>query len=51
MTNRERDGWTLDNEGGSRASEDTWKERERRRLDAARREVAKKIKPWMKVVR
>ncbi len=47
----ERDDWSIDSEGGSRASEDTWRERERRRMDAARDEVREKLRPWMKVVR
>ncbi len=51
MTNRERDDWTLDNEGSSREAEDTHKERmaRRKRLKDVRDEVERKLKPWKDV--
>ncbi len=46
-----REDWSMDGQGGAYEGEESWKERERRRLEQARDDVKAKLKPWMKVVR
>ena len=53
MTNTEpRDNWTLDSEGSSRASEDTYKERRaRERLSEAARDARKSARDLLGIKR